>query len=494
MNCCVNQVRRGLFLDSVVLMQVSRTVAALPGVEDAALMMGTPANQEILENSDLLVPDGESAGGGDLIVAIRAEDETAATAAMDQAVLLLDQPAAVRAASAAVQPRTLRSALRVDPTANLALISVPGDFAAAEARKALRAGLHVMIFSDNVSLDDEIALKLEARQRELLVMGPDCGTAILGGTPLAFANRVPMGDIGIIGASGTGIQEVSCLIAQAGAGISHAIGVGGRDMSDEVGGISTLTSLKWLDADPKTRHIVLLSKTPSTAVVKRISAELDHSRKSFTVCFLGADDPPLPANVVAVRTLRAAAASASGFQEDTSGGTGLDRPLAGKRKWVRGFFSGGSLAAEAQVIFLDQGVRVASNAPIQGAHALSEVTAGHTLLDLGDDQYTRGRPHPMIDPAVRDEPLRQALDDPTVGAVFLDIVIGYGASEDPAAHVAQVLDRYGNRDPVVIASVTGTEEDPQVLSRQVSILESAGVWVRPSNAAAAEAALACIAA
>ena len=204
---------------------------------------GTQAKQEILENSGLLVPDGESAGGGDLIVAIRAEDETAATAAMAQAVLLLDHPAAVRAASAAVQPRTLRSALRVDPNANLALISVPGDFAAAEARKALRAGLHVMIFSDNVSLDDEIELKLEARQRELLVMGPDCGTAILGGTPLAFANHVPVGDIGIIGASGTGIQEVSCLIAQAGAGISHAIGVGGRDLSDEVGGISTLTEI-----------------------------------------------------------------------------------------------------------------------------------------------------------------------------------------------------------------------------------------------------------
>ena len=172
----------------------------------------------------------------------------------------------------------------------------------------------------------------------------------------------------------------------------------------------------------------------------------------------------------------------------------MDRPLAGERKWVRGFFSGGSLAAEAQVIFLDQGIRVASNAPIQGAHALSEVTAGHTLLDLGDDQYTRGRPHPMIDPAVRDDPLRQALHDPTVGAVLLDIVIGYGASEDPAAHVARILGHHGNRDPVVIASVTGTEEDPQVLSRQVSILDSAGVWVRPSNAAAAEAALACIAA
>ena len=299
---------------------------------------------------------------------------------------------------------------------------MPGDCAAAEARKALRAGLHVMIFSDNVSLDDEIALKLEARQRELLVMGPDCGTAILGGTPLAFANRVPMGDIGIIGASGTGIQEVSCLIAQAGAGISHAIGVGGRDMSDEVGGISTLTALEWLESDPKTRHIVLLSKMPSAAVIERISEKLDRSGKSFTVCFLGAEDLSLPANAVVARTLRAAAASASGFEEDASGEIGWARSLTSDRKWVHGFFSGGSLAAEAQVIFLDQGVRVASNAPIQGAHLLSEVTAGHTLLDLGDDQYTRGRPHPMIDPAVRDDPLRQALGDPAVGVVLLSLI------------------------------------------------------------------------
>src|SRR5580704_9603583 len=97
-----------------------------------------------------------------------------------------------------------------------------------------------MIFSDNVPIAEEASLKHEARERGLMVMGPDCGTAIIGGVPLAFANAVPRGDIGIIGASGTGIQEVSTLIARAGRGVRHAIGTGGRDMHAEVGGLTTL--------------------------------------------------------------------------------------------------------------------------------------------------------------------------------------------------------------------------------------------------------------
>ena len=490
----LNRVRRGLFLDSVMLMRVSRLVAKLPGVQEAALMMGTPANQKILDNADLLASEGIEAVGGDLIVAIRADNETAATTAMEQATLLLANPALSSGTIGAIQPRTLRNALRSNPKANIALISVPGDFASAEARKALRAGLHVMIYSNNVPLEEEISIKLEAKERGLLVMGPDCGTALLGGTALAFGNRVPAGDIGIIGASGTGIQEVACLIAQAGAGISHAIGVGGRDLSDQVGGISTLTALDWLEFDPKTHHILVISKPPSPTVVERILARLSHSKKSATVCFLGAQRVVVQSNIVSVRTLRAAAASALGRKESVFNRFDLVRPLTGKQKWIRGLFSGGSLAAEAQVILLDQGLEVASNAPIYGAHALHGTFPCHILLDLGDDQYTRGRPHPMIDPAVRDAPLLEALQDKEVGVVLLDIVIGYGSGENPAAHVARVLKSQGDCDPVVIASVTGTENDPQVLSHQVATLRAAGVWVVPSNAHAAEAASACVAA
>ena len=450
MSFTLNRVRKGLFLDSVFLMQVSRSVAAFPGVQEAALMMGTPANQRILDDSDLLGLDGKEAEGGDLIIAVKANDKTSARKAMEEAALLLTSPGSSHGAIDAIKPRTLRSALQINPTANFALISVPGDFASNEARKALRAGLNVMIFSDNVPLDEEISIKHEARERKLLVMGPDCGTALIAGKPLGFANELPTGDIGIIGASGTGIQEVSCLIAKGGGGISHAIGVGGRDLSKEVGGMSTVTAIQWLKLDAKTR------------------------------------------NVSGVRTLRAAAADALGSEESIFGQFVLARKVDPNRKWIRGLFSGGSLAAEAQMVLCHRGLKVMSNAPIPGVNMFSEGIPGHILLDLGEDQFTRGRPHPMIDPVVREKFLRKALDDDEIGVILLDVVIGFGSSDDPASHIVRALDNHQGRDPIVVASVTGTEDDRQVLSRQVAILKSAGVSVAPSNAHAAEAALAYI--
>ena len=247
-----NEVRKGFYLDSVALMRISRAVAALPGIEEAGLMIGTPANKEILGEAGLLADSGKGAGPGDLVIGLRAKDAAVADAAMAEARRLLDEPRRAAIAGAGWQPRTLRGAMQQLPDANLALISVPGDFAAAEARKALRRGLDVMIFSDNVPLEQEIALKREARDLGRMVMGPDCGTAIIAGTPLGFANVLARGDIGIIGASGTGIQEVSCLIANGGRGISHAIGTGGRDLSADVGGIATLMAIDLLDRDPAT--------------------------------------------------------------------------------------------------------------------------------------------------------------------------------------------------------------------------------------------------
>ncbi len=282
MSAIVNQVRRGFFLDSVALMRISRAVAALDGVEEAALMMGTPANREIMADANLLATEGVAARGDDLILAIRALDEAAATAALANASDLLATPKGAEGEGPGWRPRTLRTAVSALPGANLALISVPGDFAAAEARKAIRRGLHAMIFSDNVRVADERALKEEARERGLLVMGPDCGTARIGGVPLAFANVVPRGDIAIIGASGSGIQEVSCLIARHGGGVSQAIGVGGRDLTEEIGGITTLMAMDALGADAVTRHIVVISKPPSPSVVARIVEAIAASAKSYT--------------------------------------------------------------------------------------------------------------------------------------------------------------------------------------------------------------------
>lgn len=485
MSVVVNRVRKGFYLDSVALMRLSRSIAARDGVEEAALMMGTPANREIMAAAGVLADAGAGAGGGDLVIAVRAVSQAEAEDAIAEAETQLDAPAARGGTAESWQPRTIRSAVAALPGANLALISVPGDFAAAEARKAIRRGLHAMIFSDNVALEEEIALKREAMELGRLVMGPDCGTAIIAGTPLAFANEVSRGPVGIVGASGTGTQEVSCLIAQMGGGVSHAIGVGGRDLKSEVGGISTLMAIDALAADAGTERIVLIAKPPGRDVAEAVLRRLGGSGKPAVVCLLGSEPLKMPDGVTQAFTLRDAALTALG-REAESGSE--DGPSVGRGN-VLGLFAGGTLCAEAQVIFRDAGLKVRSNAAVSGVGPADGT--GHLMLDLGADEYTRGRPHPMIDPGVRDDSLIEALSQGGLSAILLDVVIGYGAHSDPAGHLANIVTQHRKAGgPVLIASVTGTEEDPQVRSAQVSKLEAAGISVAPSNADAARWALA----
>jgi FdrA protein len=490
MSVILNEVRRSTYLDSIVLMRMSRQIAALPGVEEAGLVIGTPANKDILREARILGPDGDNAEPGDLILALRAEDNATGEAALAEAKRLLDQPGVSGPPSSVGAPRTLRTAVSDMGDANLALISVPGHFATDEARKALQLGLNVMIFSDNVGIEDEAALKREARELGLLVMGPDCGTAIIGGLPIAFANVVPRGDIGIIGASGTGIQEVSCLIARAGGGISHAIGTGGRDLNAQVGAITTLMAIDALDADAATRHIVLISKPPADAVAKLVLERVAQSRKPFTVCFLGARDLALPANARSASTLEAAAELAIGTAV-TTGQARLPLVRSGRGKFVRGLFAGGTLCTEAQIVFGQAGLEVTSNVPAPGASSMTGAKGGHLMTDLGADEFTRGRPHPMLEPAVRDDLLADALADPEVGVILLDVVLGYGAHQDPAGHLADVL-AGRNRGPLILASVTGTDSDPQPRAAQVRKLTEAGVIVADSNADAARMAIMAI--
>ncbi|MEE8273464.1 MAG: oxidoreductase, partial [Alphaproteobacteria bacterium] len=404
----LNRLRRAFYLDSVALMRLSQAVAALPGVEEAALMIGTPSNREIMAEAGLLADEGRAAAANDLVIALRATGREAGEAALAEAEALLDAPAAEGRRGDGWRPKTLEAAVESLAGADLAIVSVPGAFAAAEARKALAAGLNVMIFSDNVPLEEECALKREARERGLLLMGPDCGTALIGGVPLAFANEVPRGPVGIVAASGTGLQEVSSLIARGGGGVSHGIGVGGRDLGEAVGGVMTLAAIDALDADPATERIVLVSKPPAEAVARRVLERVGASSKPFTVCFVGADDIGLPANARLAPTLTAAA-------EDALGGAAIEtgvaaRAAAGRaaaalaptRRAIHGLYAGGTLCAEAQTVLIAAGEALRSNAPVPGAQALGEGgSAAHCLVDLGADAYTLGRPHPMIDPAVR---------------------------------------------------------------------------------------------
>jgi FdrA protein len=450
----VNRVERGRYLDSVALMRLSRRLAAAPGIEDAALMIGTPSNKALLRDAGLLDAEGEAAGPNDIVMAVRAKDEGAARDALAAA---FENPVA-RATAALAHARTLRGALDTLPHANLALISVPGDFAALEARKALAAGLNALVFSSGVPLEEERALKLVAREHGLLLMGPDCGTALIGGTPIAFANVVPRGDIGIVSASGTGLQEVSCLIARLGGGVSHGIGVGGRDLDERIGALGTLAAIEALEADPATKTIVLISKPPAAAVADDVLARLTRSAKRSVVCFLGLDRPGL------ARSLREAAEAATG--KTLAAEPRTSEKVKGR---VVGLYCGGTLCSEAEIIF--------------GRLGLS----GHRFVDLGNDQYTRGRPHPMIDPELRNEHVARAMADRAVGAVLVDIVLGYGSHRDPAG----VLLKTRLSKPVV-ASVTGTDEDPQGRALQVARLREAGIAVAPSNAHAAEWAAALV--
>ena len=441
-----NKVKQGFYADSVALMRIAQELQKV-GIK-ASLMIGTPSNKALLKTSGLLSKEGAGAGPDDLIIAVRGRKPEDALGLAERLLL-----SGVKNQEGEI-PKTL-------PDANLALISVPGEFAAAEARKALERGLHVMIFSDNVPLQEEVALKDLAAGKGLLLMGPDCGTALIAGTPIAFANAVPRGNVGIVAASGTGLQEVSCLLARSGRGVSHGIGVGGRDLSEAVGGRMTLAALDALEADPATKRIIVVSKPPAPSVTRKLREWIKRSRKPVTLCLLGAESG-------GVRTLETAA----GF-----------RPK-GKFKVkakgnIVGLFCGGTLCAEAQIVLMDHGLNVSSNAPVPGARKSG---APHQLLDLGADEYTRGRPHPMIEPALRNEHLKRALNDKAVGVVLLDVVIGYGAHADPAGLIADAVRKSAK---AVIASVTGTEDDPQVYSKQVKTLQRAGVIVAASNAQAA---------
>ena len=483
----VNDVRRGFYLDSVALMRLSSDLAALEGVEDAVAMSGTPSNLEIMREAGLLAAPGEAAGPNDLVVAVRAAERTFAEGAIAHAAAALEG-GSVQSEEARWRPRTLDGALERMGDANLALISTPGIHAAREARRALDRGLNVMMFSDNVSPESERALKERAHELGLLVMGPDCGTAYIAGTPLAFANVVPRGRVGVISASGTGLQEVAVLLARAGAGISHGIGVGGRDLSDAVGGLATLDAIGLLASDAGTDQLILVSKPPGPRTARLVFERLAASGKPCTAVVFGAGDVGAPpGGPFLAATLKEAVERAtgrpigSGFDAGAVARREAER-LAPGRLALRGLFCGGTLATEARAVLVAAGLDIASDADLPTRPCPN---APHAVIDLGADEYTIGRPHPMIDPAMRTAKLREALSDPEVAVVLLDVVLGLGAHPDPAQPICDAVLAANGERPAVVASVCGTRADPQDGERQFAKLADAGVAVAPSNADAA---------
>ncbi len=498
-------IRTAAYHDSVALMQLARALRELPGVQDAAAVMGTPANRAILADAGLLTPEAESAGPGDLVIAISAADEAALQAAVARAEALLARRPGPAPAEAADRPPTLAAALRQKPDANLALVSVAGRYAVAEARRALAAGLHVFLFSDNVSLADEVALKREALDRGLLLMGPGAGTAIVNGVGLGFANAVPRGPVGLVAAAGTGLQEVACLLARHGIGVSQALGVGGRDLSEAVGGMMTLAGLRALQHDPATRVICLIARLPAPAVAGRVLKAAETTGKPAVACFLGASDEVFAGHKVRpARTLTEAARLAVAEVEGAERPFGFPQPegsqagewrarLSPGQRYVRGLFSGGTLCYEAQVVLRDRVGPACSNVPLDPAYRLADVhrSQGHTCLDMGEEEFTQGRPHPMIDLDLRARRIVREAEDPETAVILLDVVLGYGAHPDPAGELVPAIRRAqevagaAGRTLFVVASVAGTDADPQCRARQADALRQAGVFIAESNAAAA---------
>jgi len=499
--------RSNFYKDSVALMRISQQVLADGSIARASLVMGTPANKDILAQAGLLTDAAAAAQPADLIIALQGDDEAALDAATDMVAKLLagERPAGAPQGAEEIAPRSIAMALERAPEANLVQISVPGPYAAAEAMKAVRRGLNVFLFSDNVPLAEERAVKAVAAKKGLLVMGPDCGTAILGGVPLGFANAVRRGAIGLVGASGTGLQQVTTRIHALGGGVSHAIGTGSRDVYDEVGGTTLLAGLDLLARDADTKVIVIVSKPPQPRVLDAALAKARAAGKPVVVLFLGAEVPSA-GNLHGTATLDEAAAAAVALaagrkpaRAEPEPVVGLDAEmarLAKGQRLVRGLFSGGTYCTEAQLIWRAAGIEAWSNAPLDAAHELAPGVraAGHSAVDLGADEYTVGRPHPMIDPAMRIERILAEARDPEVAALLLDVVLGYGANADPAGALepaireARAIARQGGRELVVIAFACGTEDDPQPLSQQRAKLAEAGALLAPGSAAAALAA------
>ena len=501
-------VEKDSYYDSVFLMLINKDVKQFEGVTDAVVSMGTEMNLELLADLGFESSELKAAGPNDLIIAIDADNEATAEDAVGSAKRLLTEKKG-SSSGEVFRPGSLDAAVEAVPEANLVIISLPGEYAGREARKALKKGLHVMLFSDNVSLEEEIALKRLAAEKGLLMMGPDCGTAIVNGMPLCFANVVRTGNIGIVAASGTGLQEVSCTIDKLGGGITQAIGTGGRDLKNEkVGGTMMLMGIEALKNDPETKVIVVVSKPPAASVAGKVIDALAQAGKPSVVQFIGMKPGETrsgihyAANLEEAACMAVALANGASYEPHTftipeSQVRELvekeSKGLSSQQRYLRGLYTGGTLADEA-LLLLDGVVgTVYSNNQSKKELIPSDphVSVEHTIVDLGDDVFTVGRPHPMIDPSTREERIVKETEDKQVAVMLLDIVLGYGSHEDPAGAILESLKAAKERAVAnggylsIVASITGTERDFQNMSAQKAKLESIGCVVMPSNFQAA---------
>ena len=498
-------IRKKQYYDSVFLMGVNQKLSSTEGVNQTAVLMGSDKNKTLLENMGLCDQSIDEAGPNDLIIAVAGVREEAVDGALkmlDRILQGIDEQKLVS------QYHTLEDGLAQLPDANLAIFSIPGDYIPHEAQKALDAGLNLFIFSSNVSVEEELRLKKEADEKGLLVMGPDCGTSLIGGIGIGFANVVRQGEIGVIGASGTGLQEFTTQVHNAGYGISHAIGTGSNDIKDAIGGITSFAALDALENDPNTKVIAFVSKPLDEKMITKLASRIAGCEKPVVCCFLGLESELqlLKKSDHVVRIIDEAVNESIGLLN-----TDFPKKLlalthkeinwcereqelwTAEQKYLRGVFAGGTFTYQSQQVLRDAGIRVFSNAPLDDAFNLLDPddSQGHTIVDMGEEFYTLGRPHPMISGALRKDRIEREAKDREIAILFMDFILGFNASMDPAG---ELLDSIINAQKIVesrqghltvVASMCGTNQDPQDMSMQRELLEQQGVYVFNSNARAA---------
>ncbi len=488
-------IKKNTYQDSVNLMVLSSKLSALEGVHSVSIMMGTPANKEIFENTGMYASEFEDASPNDICIAVDTDHKELVDHVAAELDTFIKELSAKSGDLKLTTTRTLDGALSSMPDANLALISLPGEYVYREVDRLLDKNINALIFSDNVSIEDEKKLKEKANSKGLIVMGPDCGTGIISNIPLAFANVIQKGNIGVVGASGTGIQEVTAIIGRNGGGISHAIGLGGRDLSEEIGGISAIDALEMLNKDENTDVVVFISKPPAASVKNKVIEKFKTMNKKVVALFLGEKPEPQENNVKYVWTLEEAAYQALMISK-TSGNysKNLESIIEklnvirnnSKQRKLHGYFGGGTLAGEAAILVKDH-FNIKDSNKKEGYMLNFE---GHQIIDFGDDMYTKGRPHPMIDPGTRKDAINKLIDQDDVAIVVFDNVLGYGSNEDMAGALIPSIQKITEakkakgQEILFIASVCGTEEDTQVYSLQVEKLNEAGVLVLDTNAEA----------
>ena len=486
------EIRKNSYSDSVTLMSLSANIKKTEGITDVVISMATTMNKELLEKVGLSNDEVKKCTENDLVIAFESDDEIE----KDDVIAFIDEKLKGSDGDQSEQQvvyKTIKNAKQNNEDADITIISIPGEYAAREAMIALKQGMNVMLFSDNVTMEEEKRLKDYAHEKELLVMGPDCGTAYINGTALCFANKVQEGSIGIVGASGTGMQELMVLIDKYGAGISSAIGVGGRDLTENIGGIMLIDGLRMLQADVKTKTIAIVSKVPAESVRKRIMRVIDEEISKPVIIYFTTDETmEEQKGIIFAASLKEAALKAvetDTGKEMTAEADEIPETKTAKARYIRGLYCGGTLCSEAYYYIKNRFENVHSNVARHAEEQLEDVftSQGNTLLDLGDDVFTNGRPHPMIDPTIRLDRILDESRDASTGVILLDFELGYGSHDDPVGATidtireAMKIAEDNVNDITFVAYVCGTETDYQNKRKQEQLLREVGCIVAESN-------------